>query len=237
MTPSQFVSALEAMSLPSVFNPWRDRCPVHDVADAPARRRQNLESFLEAAIRAQVRTMWIARDLGYRGGRRTGVPLTDEVHLAAAGSLLGGVSLDRATDGPPMAERTAAIIWRVLGRIGAPVILWNVFPFHPHDNDDPMSNRCHTRLEREETWPLLEALIEMVQPTRIVAIGRDADLALSELGVETSAVRHPSYGGQAEFISGMYDLYGVAPDQPARHQLSFMDEDADWRSAKLVAAR
>ncbi|MCA6343063.1 uracil-DNA glycosylase [Phenylobacterium sp.] len=236
MTPSQFVSALEAMSLPSVFNPWRDRCPVHDVADAAARRRHNLESFLEAAIRAKVRTMWIARDLGYRGGRRTGVPLTDEVHLAAAASLLGGVSLDRATDGPPMAERTAAIVWRVLGRIGSPVILWNVFPFHPHDNDDPMSNRCHTRFEREETWPLLEALIEMVQPTRIVAIGRDASLALSELGVETSAVRHPSYGGQAEFISGMYELYGVTPDQPAHRQLSFMDEDTDWRSAKLVAA-
>ena len=52
MTPSQFVSALEAVSLPSVFNPWRDRCPVHDVADAAARRRHNLESFLEAAIRA-----------------------------------------------------------------------------------------------------------------------------------------------------------------------------------------
>ena len=66
MTPSQFVSALQAMSLPSVFNPWRDRCPVHDVADAAARRRQNLESFLEAAIHAEVRTMWIARDLGYR---------------------------------------------------------------------------------------------------------------------------------------------------------------------------
>lgn len=237
MTPSQFVSALEAMSLPSVFNPWRDHCPVHDVSDAAARRRRNLESFLDAAISSRVRTMWIARDLGYRGGRRTGVPLTDEVHLAAAATLLGGVTLGRATEGPPMAERTAAVIWRVLDRIGAPVILWNVFPFHPHDSADPMSNRCHTRLEREKTWPLLEALIEMVQPTRIVAIGRDASLALSELGVETSAVRHPSYGGQAEFIAGMYDLYGVAPEKPAPRQLSFMNDEADWVSAQRVAAR
>ena len=29
-----------------------------------------------------------------------------------------------------------------------PVMLWNVFPFHPHEADDPMSNRCHTRSER-----------------------------------------------------------------------------------------
>lgn len=236
MTPNQFVSALEAMSLPSVFNPWRDRCSVHDVADAPERRRRNLEVFLDAAIGAQVRTMWIARDLGYRGGRRTGVPLTDEVHLGAAATLLGGVSLSRATDGPPMAERTAAVIWRVLGQIGAPVVLWNVFPFHPHEDADPMSNRCHTRMEREETWPLLEALLEMVQPTRVVAIGRDANLALSELGLETSAVRHPSYGGQTEFIDGMYELYGVEREPTTPRQLAFMDDEIAWGSTKRVAA-
>jgi hypothetical protein len=237
MTPSQFIGALEAMSLPSVFNPWRDRCPVHDVADAAERRRRNLESFLEAGVATEVRTMWIARDLGYRGGRRTGVPLTDEIHLDAAATLLGGVPLIRATDGPPIAERTAAIIWRVLGRIGSPVILWNVFPFHPHTDNDPMSNRCHTRGERDETWPLLEALIEMVRPTRIIAIGRDASLALAGLDFDTSAVRHPSYGGQAEFMSGMYDLYGVEPEAAVPRQLAFMDEDQDLGSAKRVAAR
>ena len=237
MTPSQFVSALEATSLPSVFNPWRDHCPIHDLDDAAEKRRENLQRFLEAAIGAGVRTMWIARDLGYRGGRRTGVPLTDEVHLGSAAALLGGIALTRATEGPVVAERTAAVIWRVLTKIGQPVILWNVFPFHPHADGDPMSNRCHTRGERAGTWPLLEALVDMIQPSRIVAIGRDASLALSELGLDTSAVRHPSYGGQAEFISGMYDLYGVAPDQPIERPLPFGECDADWCSTELVAAR
>ena len=237
MTPSQFVSALEATSLPCVFNPWRDQCPIHDVEDAPERRRKNLQQFLEAAVGADVRTMWIARDLGYRGGRRTGLPLTDEVHLDSAAALLGGIALSRATGGPPVAERTAAVIWRVLARIGAPVVLWNVFPFHPHAEGDPMSNRCHTRGERTDTWPLLEALVEMIQPSRIIAIGRDASLALSELGLETSAVRHPSYGGQTEFISSMYELYGVAPEVPTERQLPFADHDTEWRLAKLVATR
>jgi hypothetical protein len=50
--------------------------------------------------------MWIARDLGYRGGRRTGVPLADDVHLPLVGQLLGGVELQRATKGPLIAERT-----------------------------------------------------------------------------------------------------------------------------------
>jgi hypothetical protein len=34
-----------------------------------------------------------------------------------------------------------------------------------------------------------------------IAIGRDAGLALSGLEVPVMTVRHPSYGGQAEFIA------------------------------------
>lgn len=218
MTPKTFVSALAAADLPSVFNPWRDRCSIHDRRDAAARRRANLEGVIGAALDASVETIWIARDLGYRGGRRTGVPLTDEVHLTHAAALMGGIALERATEGPAIAERTAAIVWQVLSRIGQPVMLWNVFPFHPHEANDPMSNRCHTRAEREATWPLLQALVSMLQPKRIVAIGRDAHLALDGLDIPTTAIRHPSYGGQREFIDGMFDLYGIA-DNPRAPEL------------------
>lgn len=214
MTPSKFVAAVAEAQLPSVFNPWNDVCSLHDRNDAAERRRDNLERMLGAAIDSRVETMWIARDLGYRGGRRTGVPLTDEVHLGDAATLMGGIELARATQGPIVAERTAAIIWRVLARIAHPVMLWNVFPFHPHEASSQLSNRCHTRAEREATWPLLQALIEMLKPRQIIAIGRDAQLALSELGIPTEGVRHPSYGGQREFIDSMYALYGIAEDEP-----------------------
>ena len=40
MTPKSFVSTLAATELPSVFNPWRDRCTVHDRSDDAARRRE-----------------------------------------------------------------------------------------------------------------------------------------------------------------------------------------------------
>lgn len=165
---------------------------------------------------AHVDTIWIARDLGYRGGRRTGVPLTDEIHLGQAAALMGGIALDRATRGPAVAERTAAIVWSVLSRIGEPAVLWNIFPLHPHEPDDPFSNRCHTRAEREVTWPLLTALIAMIKPRRIVAIGRDAGMALGGLDVTVEVVRHPSYGGQAEFISGLKGIYGFADKDEAQ---------------------
>jgi hypothetical protein len=164
----------------------------------------------------RVDTIWIARDLGYRGGRRTGIPLTDEVHLPSASMLLGGITLDRATRGPIVAERTAALVWSVLARIGTPMFLWNVFPLHPYKAGDPMSNRCHSRAERDVTWPLLMALIAMIAPRRIVAIGRDASLALAGIDVSVTTVRHPSYGGQAEFVAGLHALYGL--DEPSQNR-------------------
>jgi hypothetical protein len=212
-TPETFAAALSETRLPSVFNPYIDRCPVHDRRDAARVRKRNLVRCLEAALSARVDTIWIARDLGYRGGRRTGVPLTDEIHLGQAGALMGGIALDRATRGPIVAERTAAIVWSVLSRIGEPAVLWNIFPLHPHEPEDPFSNRCHTRAERDATWPLLTALIAMIKPRRIVAIGQDAGKALSGLDISVEVVRHPSYGGQAEFIAGVNQIYGVVSDR------------------------
>jgi hypothetical protein len=85
-------------------------------------------------------------------------------------------------------------------------------PLHPHEEDDPLTNRCHSRAERDATWPFLTALIAMVAPRRIVAIGRDAGLALAGIDIPVTGVRHPSYGGQAEFIAGVHAIYGVDDD-------------------------
>jgi hypothetical protein len=209
VTPSAFVSHLADYQLTAVFNPYAQQCPVHDRTDAAKRRRANLRAFLNAALKARADTVWIARDLGYRGGRRTGVPLTDEVHLAQVGHLFGGISFHRATRGPLMAERTAAIVWKVIAKIGRPVLLWNVFPFHPHEPNDPFSNRCHTRSERDTCKPILMALLEMVQPRQLIAIGRDAQLALTDIGLSAATVRHPSYGGQTEFVTALFEYYGI----------------------------
>lgn len=216
MTPGRFIAALAQMKLPGVFNPYADACDVHDRADAARLRRNNLQALLEASLEAKVDTIWIARDLGYRGGRRTGIPLTDEVHLSIAGELFEGVHLRRATRGPVVAERTAAVVWAVLTRIQQPVFLWNVFPFHPHEPDDPFSNRCHTRHERALTLPFLHSLISMFKFRRLVAIGRDAQNALCDLNLPIATVRHPSYGGQTEFTSALYQMYGVKRARTAR---------------------
>jgi hypothetical protein len=206
-TPASLVAALSRIQLGSVFNPYADRCPEHDRHDAARIRRRNLVRYLEGALDVRVETMWIARDLGYRSGRRIGIPITDEFHLEQAGAMIGGAHLGRATLGPPVAERTSTAVWVVLARIGEPTLLWNAFPLHPHEAGRPLSNRCHIGAEREATWPLTFALIGMVRPKRIVAIGRDAADALAEADVPVRAVRHPSQGGQTEFLAGMCHIY------------------------------
>ena len=156
----------------------------------------------------------IARDLGYRGGRRTGLALTDEMHLVDHAELLGASPLARATKGSAVAERTATTIWQVLKTLQRPIFLWNAFPFHPHERNDPMSNRCHTREERQACRHLLMWLLDSLQPRSVIAIGRDAQLALSDLEISARQIRHPSYGGQSDFIDGMYVHYGVSALRP-----------------------
>jgi hypothetical protein len=207
---AEFVKDLAALRFENAFNPYAEHCGVHDSARGPAIRRQNLRIVLEAALSRGVESLWVARDLGYRGGRRTGLALTDEVHLAACAALMQSQTLRRATTGPLVAERTAAVVWRTLRAINQPVMLWNVFPLHPHGPGDPLSNRCHSRAEREACEPLLLRLLAALSPRAVIAIGRDAEVALSALGVAATTVRHPSYGGQPEFLDGLSKHYGVS---------------------------
>lgn len=204
-----FTDALSSVQLDNVFNPYIDLCELHDRPDSALRRRQNLELSLSKALELNVRTMWIARDLGYRGGRRTGLALTDEMHLGSYSALFRGLPVEKATKGPAMGERTANVIWRLLARINEPVFLWNVFPLHPHEPDDPMSNRCHTARERDACGEFFHAIISLLRPEKIIAIGGDAHRAVRSLGISSTQVRHPSYGGQNVFIRQIEAAYAL----------------------------
>lgn len=223
MTPATFVKALAGLSLDNVFNPYADFCVVHDRQDATASRRKNLRTYLSAAVDIGVDTIWMGRDLGYRGGRRTGLALTDECHLPELARLYPGCQSQQATRGPALAERTASEIWAVLRAIETPPLLWNVFPFHPHEPGNPFTNRRFTARELGEVEELNEALIAWLDIRRIVAIGQDAAHYAERFGVEVTTIRHPSYGGVREFRDGMRNLYGLPPTalEPKRQTALF----------------
>ena len=219
MTPQQYIEILESLSFEDTFNPYVHRCLVHDVEDAPVRRRNALLAMLKVAVMSEVDAIWIGRDLGYRGGRRTGLALTDDIHTQAHAKRWG-ITISRPTKGQMVAERTAAVIWGLLAQIDARVFLWNVFPLHPHESSEPFSNRSHNARERRTGEELLFALIKLLEPRRLIAIGNDAgDTALRLCEhKDVVQVRHPSYGGQTQFLTAMRDLYRL-PDRRAQKQL------------------
>ena len=130
MTPAGFVEALQKLEFDQAFNPYSDLCPVYDLEDAPEQRSEILLSVLEAALRRPVDSLWIGRDFGYRGGRRTGLAFTDDEHLPVHGRRWG-LKVQSATRGEMVGERSARVVWKVLSRIDVPVFLWNVFPPAP----------------------------------------------------------------------------------------------------------
>ncbi|WP_082150829.1 uracil-DNA glycosylase [Chromobacterium sp. LK1] len=208
MTPRSFVAALSEIGLEGVFNPYRNRCEVHDLADAPAVRRRNLRTYLTAIEQLGVDTIWMGRDLGYRGGRRTGLALTDERRLDAVALSYPGAAPNKATKGPVVAERTAAEIWAILERLDQLPLLWNVFPLHPHEADNPLTNRKFTAKELAAVSELNHALFKWLGIRRIICIGQDAANYAKSFGINVECVRHPSYGGIADFRRGMKEIYG-----------------------------
>ncbi len=208
MKPEEFVRALSSLHFENAFNPYRDLCPIHDNANAPKLRADALLGILEVAISREIDSIWIGRDLGYRGGRRSGLALTDDIHVKNHAARWGR-KVDRYTKGQPLAERTAAVIWDVLDDIHDDIFLWNVFPFHPHEFGNSFTNRNHSPTERIIGEEFLEQLIFMLKPKRIIAIGNDAHRSATRLvkGNSVFQLRHPSYGGQNIFLSQIRELY------------------------------
>lgn len=215
MRSADFMDSLCRLHFRDAFNPYADKCPLHDTPGAPKARERTLAAILQAATEVELDAIWIGRDLGYRGGRRTGLALTDDVHIHAH-AYRWGVSAARPTRGQEMAERTAAVIWRVLSRIETPIFLWNVFPLHPHEPNDPFTNRSHNSAERRAGEGVLDQLIQLLRPRRLIAIGNDAAQVAQRMSTATRTViqvRHPSYGGQTQFLQQAQNLYGLRSDK------------------------
>lgn len=204
-----FVDRLAGTGLPDCFNPYCDKCEVFDRENAPSIRTKNLLTIFDALKDKPSVDLWVGRDLGYRGGRRTGLALTDEYSLDLYAMHLGLPQLQRATSGPPVKERTAANIFEILSVLARPILTWNVFPFHPHRSDNVFSNRQHSASEAKLGFSFLQELVEIFPVNRIVAIGNDAARWTTQLRGEHLQVRHPSYGGQTEFQTKMRRVYGI----------------------------
>ncbi|HMK88018.1 MAG TPA: uracil-DNA glycosylase [Methylocystis sp.] len=212
MNAKQYVEDLRAESFAQVFNPYADRCAVHDARRAEATRARTLARLLVVASAREIDALWLGRDLGWRGGRRTGLALTDDAHREAHLARFG-LAAPRPTRGPLMAERTAEVVWSSLARADGSFFLWNVFPLHPHLPGAPFSNRPHGARERDAGEAYLNELIFLLRPRRVVALGAEAAHSAARVAPRLPVVqiRHPSYGGQRLFLAQVAALARDAP--------------------------
>ncbi len=209
LSPGAFVSELRKLQFPNAFNPYTDQCAVYDKQEAPELRTQMILEILTAASDMDIDAIWIGRDLGHRGGRRTGLALTDDLRFANH-LQRWEVKIERPTSGPLVPERTAAVVWEMLDQISEVVFLWNVFPLHPFPAGNTLGNRAHNAVERKAGKELLRLLLALLNPRRVVAVGNDAAKVLEVIAadIEVCAVRHPSYGGETKFREQVAALYG-----------------------------
>ena len=101
-----------------------------------------------------------------------------------------------------MNEPTDTYVWGAIldnGLSPDDVILWNIFPFHPH-KDSPFSNRTPTDAELAMTLAYAQELLALCRPDILIgAIGRKSALMLEERGLAAAVMRHPANGGAGLF--------------------------------------
>ncbi len=120
-------------------------------------------------------------------------------------SFIGNQS---STSASPYKEGTATIFWEVMHDYHSRFFAWNCIPFHPHKPGDFLSNRTPTIGEITAHLELLVELILLIQPSEIVAVGRNAKRALGRIDNPFVPVRHPSHGGKKEFAAGIKEILG-----------------------------
>lgn len=154
------------MRFPDAFNPYSDVCQVHDVPTAPEIRRRNLQAILEAVGDRPVDELWLGLEPTWRGGRRTGLAITDDPRLALHASRWRAAGVTRATRSEGPYEQTAENVWKALAGVSERVFLWNAVPLHTHKPGLPLSDRRHTKTERNACLPLLGKLLDLLHCNR-----------------------------------------------------------------------
>ena len=184
----------------TLFNPYRDRHAALDRPDAPAIRRENLRSYL-ACYDARPPVVLLAEAPGPWGCRFSGVPLVSEAQLVDETFPIDG--RPSSTQQEPHSEYSANIYWRVLQPYFPHFFTWNSVPFHPHDPGEPLTIRTPRAAELKAWTTLLDDLLRLLRPERILAVGRKAEYALDKIDADGTYVRHPSQGGARKFEAGV----------------------------------
>jgi len=135
--------------------------------------------------------------------RFSGIAFTSEHTFATHPYFQAGGFRRSGTRERLFREPSGSIVWETIVKLPALPILWNVLPFHPHKPGKPLSNRTPLRGEQEAGFAFLLELRSIFDCPPLVAVGNVAARSLERAGLPHKMVRHPAYGGKAEFQRGV----------------------------------
>lgn len=216
---------LRSYRAPNVFNPWGESCPLQDLYtnSHDLRWRRLLAHFS-----CNARYLLVGEAPGYQGCRYSGVPFTSE-RLVIGGQIprLGyaannaGYQTRITCRQLPWSEPSATIVWGALRAAGIheQTVMWNAFPWHPHQPGEPLSNRTPNHLQvfgsgdgpmipdNDHAQIILDAIIKQYSSAIIVAVGKVAEQACRCVTHRpVHRIRHPANGGATKFRTQLMEL-------------------------------
>ena len=188
---------------PTLFNPWRDRCDDDEPCNGPDAKLARLAAHLDC----DPKFILCGEAAGYQGCRHSGIAFTSE-RLLLEGKIprISPMSQRLTSRRRPYSEPSATIVWKALYELGIEerTVLWNALQMHPHERGKEQSNRTPTSAEIIEIGkPALQMLVKEFPLAKVVAVGITAKGLLDSMGIVSSAVRHPAYGGATAFVRGL----------------------------------
>ncbi len=205
---SEFIKLIQSKSFENVFNPYVDVCETYDVSKAQEIRLNNLRSYLTLLEKMQPNILWVGEALGHRGGRRTGLPFTDEKHLNTLSTIYKIPKLQLACN-TKTSEMTATQVWKFVSELPGNNLpfLWNIFPYHPFKSNNQFSNRQLITNEISEVRDIIELLIDNFSFKTILSIGKKSYNTLKQMNITSTYIRHPSHGGANIFRNQLKNIY------------------------------
>jgi len=197
-----------------LFNQYHDAWQDVDSQEAPIIRQNNLISYVLSVIKS-AEFLAIGEAAGPWGCRFSGIAFVGERQLVQASLPFTGQRSSCVE--PKLAKRRKApfvsasstMFWKVMRQYHPRFLVWDAVPLHPHLLNDRLSVRTPTDPELRQFLPALDAIISIVKPQNILAIGNSAYNSLLKLGHKSFRIRHPANGGFAEFAAGMASAFNV----------------------------
>ncbi len=185
---------------PPLFNFYKNFDLSVDLKNGAEIRKENLKKYL-ASFTFSPDIFLLGEAPGHKGCRFSGVPFTSERLLCNGETPFTG--RQSSCDSYPKSEATASIFWRIMKSYHPKFIVWNCIPFHPHDPGLLRTNRTPTISEINLYSGILGSFIKIINPKKIIAVGKRAERALKHLNFDYYPIRHPSHGGSRLFEEGI----------------------------------